>query len=185
MRTRYAHQVTVVVLHSLLKRVYKDSGTDMVLEDWVERVSHESSTLSFWLLVYKYQQIIFIFIRACRKRKIELMVTTLQNLVPLFFALNHQNYAWWLPVFIKDMECLPDSIQAEFEKGHWTVTCSNLRFSSIPIDKAHKQANERVKGVGGIIGLTENPDMLERCIVTGPEISRVVEEFTSVNDSDL
>lgn len=117
-------------------------------------------------------------------RKIELMVTTLQKLVPLFFALDHHNYARWLPVFIKDMYYLPDSIRAEFEKGHWTVTPSYRRFSAMPIDQAHEHANKRVKGVGCIIGLTENPDMLERWIVTGPEISRVLEEFTTVNDSD-
>src|SRR5687768_16660610 len=41
-----------------------------------------------------------------------------------------------------------------------------------------------VKGVGGIIGLTQNPLMLERWIMTGPEISRVVEEFSCEDDSD-
>ena len=41
-----------------------------------------------------------------------------------------------------------------------------------------------MKGVGGIIGLTENPGMLERWIVTGPEISCVVEEFDPTNDND-
>ena len=30
---RYSHQVTVVVLDSLLKRAYEDNGTDMTLED--------------------------------------------------------------------------------------------------------------------------------------------------------
>ena len=32
-RTRYSHQVTVVVLDSLLKRAYENSGTDMTLEN--------------------------------------------------------------------------------------------------------------------------------------------------------
>ena len=63
--------------YSLLKRAYEDSGTGMVLEDWVERVAHESPTFSFWLLVYKYQQSIFMFIRAHREQKIKLMVTTM------------------------------------------------------------------------------------------------------------
>lgn len=112
MRTRYAHQVTVMVLDSLLKRAYEDSGTEMALEDWV--ASEQSPTLKFWLLVHKYQQIIFMFIRAHRERKLELMVTTLWKLVPLFFALDHQNYARWIPIFIRDLEVLPDSIQVEF-----------------------------------------------------------------------
>jgi hypothetical protein len=170
--------------HSLLKRAYEGSGTGMVLEDWAERVAHKSPTFSFWLLVYKYQQSIFMFIRAHHERKIKLMVTTLQMIVPLFFALGHHNYARWLPVFIKDNDCLPDSIRAEFEKGHWTVTRSNQPFSAMPFDQANEQANTRGKGVGGIIGLTENPYMLERWIVTDPEISPVLEEYTTVNDSD-
>eukprot|EP00745_Piridium_sociabile_P034704 TRINITY_DN5991_c0_g1_i13.p1 TRINITY_DN5991_c0_g1~~TRINITY_DN5991_c0_g1_i13.p1 ORF type:complete len:843 (-),score=177.10 TRINITY_DN5991_c0_g1_i13:511-3039(-) len=184
MRTRYAHQVTVVVLDSLLKRAFKDSGTELALEDWVTVASQESPTFTFWLLVHKYQQIIFMFIQAHREPKFELMVTTLRKLVPLFFALDHQNYSRWIPILIRDLEVLPDSIQVEFEKGHWTITRSNRRFSSLPIDHAHEQANKRVKGVGGMIGLTENPDMLERWIMTGPEISHVVEEFTHVNDND-
>ena len=42
-------------------------------------------------------------------------------------------------------------------------------------------------GVGGIIGITENRGMSVRWIVTGPESSRVVEEFTGehVYDDDI
>jgi len=180
MRTRYAHQVTVVVLDSLLKRAYEQSGTDMAIDDWTMKTSQASPTFKFWLLVHKYQQVIFMFIRAHRERKFELMITTLRMLVPLFFALDHQNYARWVPIFIRDLELLPASIHEEFEKGHWTINRSNRRFSALPIDHAHEQANKRVKGVGGIIGLTENPAMMERWIVTGPEISRVVEEFSNL-----
>ena len=83
------------------------------------------------------------------------------------------------------MRHLPESSKAEFENGYWTITRSNRRFSCIPIDQALEQANKRVmKGVGGIIGLTENPGMLERWIVTGPEISCVVEDFDPTNDND-
>ena len=80
MRTRYAHQVTAVVLDSLLKPAYKDCGTEMTLEEWVIVASQGNPTFKFWQLVHKYQQIIFMFIRAHRERKFELMVTTLQKL---------------------------------------------------------------------------------------------------------
>ncbi len=110
------------------------------------------------------------------------MVATLKELVLLFFALDHQNYATWVSVFIRDLESLPSSIQEEFEAGHWTISRNNHRYSSIPIDHAHEQANKRVKGVGGVIGITENPEMLERWIASGPEISRVLQQFTDVHD---
>ena len=124
------------------------------------------------------------FIRAHWERKFQLMVTALQKLVPLFFALDHQNYARWLPILIRDLEVLPTNIQEEFEKGHWVITRSNRHFSSLPIDHAHKHTNKWVKVVGGMIGLTENPVMLERWIVTGPEIRRAIEQFSGVNNND-
>uniref|UniRef100_UPI00358F24FE uncharacterized protein n=1 Tax=Myxine glutinosa TaxID=7769 RepID=UPI00358F24FE len=184
MRTRYAHQITVVVLDSLLKRAYEDGGSEMTFDDWVSVACKEKPTVQFWLLIHKYEQLIFMFIRSHRERKFKLMVATLQNLVLLFFALDHQNYARWVPVFIRDLESLPSSIQEEFEAGHWAISRSNHRYSSIPIDQAHEQANKRVKGVGGVIGITENPEMLERWIATGPEISRVLEQFTDVDDDE-
>lgn len=187
MRTRYAHQVTVVVLDSLLKRAHKDSGTELAFAEWVQVASEESPTFKFWFLIHKYETLIFMFIRSHRERKFPLMVSALRKLVILFFALDHQNYARWLPVFIRDLESLPQSILEEFCQGYWTITRSNRRFSSLPVDHAHEQANKRVKGVGGMIGLTENPAMLEKWVATAPEISRVVEEFTAVDvtDSDL
>jgi hypothetical protein len=83
MRTSYAHQVTAVVLDSLLKRAYDDGGSDMTLEDWAVVASQESPTFKFWPLNK------FMFIRAHREWKFEIMVATLRKLVPLFFALYH------------------------------------------------------------------------------------------------
>lgn len=96
----------------------------------------------------------------------------------LFFALGHQNYARWVSVFIRDLESLPSSIQEEFE----AISLSNHRYSSIPIDQANKQANKRLKGIGRVISITENPEMLERWFATGPEISRVLEQFSDIDD---
>ena len=42
----------------------------------------------------------------------------------------------------------------------WVVSKTCNRFSSIPIDQVHEQENAKMKGKGGIIGLTENPTEL-------------------------
>ena len=110
------------------------------------------------------------------------MIFALKKLVPLFFAMDHQNYARWVPIFIRDLENLPPDVQAQFETGNWTIRISNHRFSSMPIDQAHEQLNKRVKGVGGVIGLTESPFMLEKWAMTGPEIARVLSEFSGDSD---
>ena len=98
--------------------------------------------------------------------------------------MDHHNYARWVTVFIRDMEALPRSIQEEFDKGHWTITKGIHPFSSMPIDQAHEQANKRIKDAGGMTGLTEHPQMLERWAIYVPELSRIFEDFESDNDDN-
>ncbi|VDI11877.1 Hypothetical predicted protein, partial [Mytilus galloprovincialis] len=52
----------------------------------------------------------------------------------------------------------------------------------ITIDQAHEQNNKLVKGDGGAIGLTENMTQLQRWMVSGPEIARVINEFESAQE---
>ena len=182
MRKRYAHQVTVVVMNILLNRSYDESGSDMSIEDWIKSSSSDSPTFQICYFIIQCQKYILLFIRAHRESKLQLMIFALKKLVPLFFAMDHQNYARWVPIFIRDLENLPPDVQAQFETGNWTIRISNHRFSSMPIDQAHEQLNKRVKGVGGVIGLTESPFMLEKWAMTGPEIACVLSEFSGDSD---
>jgi len=75
-----------------------------------------------------------IFIRSYHEEKFHLYVESLKTLVPWFFALDHHNYARWLPIHIRDMESLPAPILKEFEEhGHWVVNKTTNRFSTMPI----------------------------------------------------
>ena len=67
----------------------------------------------------------------------------------------------------------------EFQNGHFDVQKSHRAFSSIPIYQAHKQNNKIVKGDGGAVCLTVNSSQLLRLMVSGPEVSRIVNEFKS------
>lgn len=76
------------------------------------------------------------------------------------------------------MESLPTSIHKEFvEHGHWVVPKTTKRFSSIPIDQAHEQNNDLVKGSGGVVGLTESPSAFKKWMIAGPEQARLLKEF--------
>lgn len=113
----------------------------------------------------RYETLILLFVRACRERNFTLYVEVLDELIPLFFALDHVNYARWAPIHVRDMKSLPTAIKSEFqEKGHWVLSKTNRKFSAIPLDQAHEQENKFVKGDGGAVGLTENPTAL-RCIL--------------------
>ena len=43
------------------------------------------------------------------------------------------------------------------------------------LDCTHEQLNAGVKGVGGAVGLRENPVALERWMVADPELARMIE----------
>ena len=58
-------------------------------------------------------------------------------------------------------------------------------FSSISLDQAHEQNNELIKGEGGVIGITENPNALLRWMVAGPELARMVAEFERVEEGHI
>ena len=78
------------------------------------------------------------------------------------------------------MECLEteiSAIAAEFKNGNFVVNKTNRAFSSLPIDQAHEQHNKIVKGDGGAIGLTESSTQLLRWMVSGPEMSRIINDF--------
>ena len=59
---------------------------------------------------------------------------------------------------------------------------SNRKFSRIAADQNHEQMNAKINRVGGAIGLTENETALQRWLICGPEISRLLDEFESINE---
>ena len=54
-------------------------------------------------------------------------------------------------------------------------------FSSIATDQAHEHNNACIKGDGGAVGLTDNPSVLRRLMVAGPEVATVIEEYQDAN----
>ena len=65
----------------------------------------------------------------------------------------------------------------EFNNGKFVVHKTRQAFSRIPIDQAHEQNNALIKVDGGAVGLTDNLSASQHCMVVGPEVARVVEEF--------
>ena len=55
----------------------------------------------------------------------------------------------------------------------WTLGCTNC-FSAIPIDQYHEQNNELVKGLGGAVGLMDNPSAFRKWTIAGPEQARLL-----------
>ncbi|XP_044175497.1 uncharacterized protein LOC122958628 [Acropora millepora] len=189
-RTRRAHQVTAACLHTLMTNAYKANTEDATLEniecpsfkEWREKQESKSPQFLYWSRVLDLQLCLLRLIRSFREGNFKLYIESIKEMLPWVFALDHQNYARWLSVHLRDMLELsqkhPD-IHQEFTRGSFVVHKTQKPFCSIALDHAHEQVNAVVKGEGGAVGLTDSPDALLRWMVSGPEVSRMVEEFES------
>ena len=139
-QTYHAHQVTIIALQKLQQEAYLQLNTDILFTVWRDKMCTSCPTFRLWDFILRYEMLILIFVAAHREGNIQLYVEVLEKLTPLFFAMDHVNYARWMPVHIRDMKCLPESIKEEFEKqGHWVLSKTNKLFSAIPIDQAHSR----------------------------------------------
>ena len=96
------------------------------------------------------------------------------------FSLDHHNHARWLPVYISEMDHLHNnhpSVHNEFSRDKFTVQKTNHKSSRISLEHNHEQLNAKVKGVYGVIGLTEDESALCRWLIAGPKIARLLEEY--------
>ena len=165
-------QVPVVAssLYVLLQKAYAkyseglNDGDDLLLfDDWCAQQVSAVPQFQFWYIALQLELLLLVFIRSLRQANFKLYIDTLHKMLPWFFALNHTNYARWLPVHLRDMSALQQTapgVFLQFEKGLFTVHKSPRRFSAIAIYQAHEENNGMVKGDGGAVGLTENPSAL-------------------------
>lgn len=104
------------------------------------------------------------------KRKLPTLFRKLEETCTLVLCSRPPDYARWFPLHIRDMKNLPQSVMNEFlQAGHWVVRKTKKRFSVMPIDQAHEQNNEKVKGSGDAVGLIENPEPFKKWMVAKPK----------------
>ena len=175
-RTRRAHQVTAAALFTLQKNAYNhyidqlgDTGIEQLeFDDWCQQKAETCPQFHYWATVLELELTLLVYVRSLRQASFAMYVDALTELAVWFHALDHTNYARWIPVHLRDMVELPTThpeIAEEFRAGNFTVRKTNRPFSDIPVDQAHEQNNAAIKGDGGAVGLTDNPSALRRWMV--------------------
>lgn len=186
-KTRHAHQVTAATLYILQRKAYSDyqecseeSQCQVSFEEWCNDKKKNHPQFAYWDQVLHLELSMLELMHSFRTANFEQYVNTLKDLVPWMFALNHTNYARWLSVHIRDMSSLHlkhPEVFKQFCEGAFVVQKTSRTFSTIALDQAHEQCNALVKGDGGAVGLTNNPNGLRRWTIGGPEISRMLKQF--------
>jgi len=80
------------------------------------------------------------------------------------------------------LEVSDPCIWEEFVKGNFCVKKSTIAFTSIGVDHAIEHVNRSMKVMGGIRGLTQKPDALNRFFLISPELARLSKEAEIMAD---
>ena len=106
---------------------------------------------------------VLVYVCSLRQASFAMYLDALTELTPWFFALDHTNYARWIPAHLRGMADLPtkhQNIAKKFNDSNFTIQRTIRVFSAFPIDQAHEQNNAYIKGDGGAVGLIDNPNTL-------------------------
>ena len=152
------------------------------LESLVESfdASNAQNPMYKWARMYMRQVSTFLqFLRSTRQQDWHLHLASLEQLCISFFAFNRLDYAMHIPEYLARMYDLEQSnpqVWHYFEMGGFTVSSSQVPFTSIGVDHAQEHVNKVHKGDGGISGITTNPETLLRYCLSGPELIRLAQE---------
>jgi hypothetical protein len=90
-------QVSALALSKMLFSRPHDEST------WRLDMIAKSPTFQYWDTVLQMEILGLIFVRSHRQQDFSLYVESLKALAPWFFALDHHNYARWIPILIRDI----------------------------------------------------------------------------------
>ena len=152
----------------------------MEFTDWCGKMRAEQPQFKYWAVVLEMELNIFQIIESIRTGHFLSYRESLSMFIPWVFSFDHINYARWLSVHIRDMFSLSETHPVIYKgcvAGRFVAHKTNRPISAMALGQAHEQANANVKGDGGAVGLTDNPNALQRWMVAGQEMSRMVAEF--------
>ena len=126
------------------------------------KLAEKSRTAKLWLNYTEYVEIVQQFITAERTHNWPLHVSTTKNMINLFAATGHNNYAKTCRLYLQSIETLEKEhslIHEQFILGNHCVRRTEKIWSGIWTDLSIEQILMRsLKGRGGVIGkgITEN-----------------------------
>ena len=148
----YIHQVTSCALYIMKLEAYDhylaacNHRPPLPLSLW-EQHQDSHPMFKFWNLILCLELTLFEFVKSLRTGNFHLYVDTSKSIAPWMFALDHHNYARWLPVHLNEMCQLKirnPNIYTEFLAGKFVVQKSNIfQDSSRSESRARKCKNQR------------------------------------------
>ena len=108
----------------------------MDFNTWCDDRKKNYPQFHYWTTTMELEVYILTFVRFLREANLAMYLDALTELDPWFYALDHTNYARWIPVHLRDMAELPKThpdIHREFTNGHFTAQRPNAFFLLSPL----------------------------------------------------
>ena len=166
------------------KQALHDRCPDMVelygeIESWYsEQVKpwedkQQGELAQFFSLYLEQLEALLALVSACRASNWEGYLAALANIIKYFFARDLLNYARLMPVHLGQMNALqhedPETWEA-LKSGDFVVAKSEIPFTNLFTDQTLEQEIKKLKRHGGIIGLSQEEDTLDRLVTTSPHL---------------
>ena len=119
-------------------------------------------------------------ISACRLGDWESYLAALENNVKYFFARDLFNYARLMPLHLAEMNALERDDPATwdaFKSGDFVVAKSGIPFTQLFTDQTLEQEIKMLKRHGGMVGLSQDEDALDRLVTITPHLTHLVKQF--------
>ena len=127
------------------------------LENVLADLSTKSRTTKAWTeLVIKPTLLIMQFTRATHEPDYALLITTMNKMLPYFFAANKHNYARYGLFFCPSLTWLPSEVEQQFLRGEQILHHMEGLWNGIPSDQFIVTTWMK-RGPSGVIGNTQNP----------------------------
>ena len=134
--------MTAAALFTLQQHAYNhyidqlgDAGTEQLeFADWCQQKVETCPQFHYWATVLQLELTVLLYVHSLCQASFAMYVNALREIAVWFHALDHTNYALWIPVHLRDMVELPithPEIAEEFRAGNFTIQKTNRPFSAV------------------------------------------------------
>ena len=180
-------QVSVVVIYTLLKKAHVESGSTLLVLDWLDEAVKHSQMCFYWEMILNFEALLLIYMWSICEGNFELYLVSLYRMLPWFFALDQYNYARCATIYCFDMGLLKHRYPNEYNEfaAQNLFLKTNKQFSRMALDQLRERNSKYIKSVSGATSLINQQDdlALVRWELCGPELCRIIEEFEEVESS--
>ena len=163
-----------------MKEVFEEVSS-ILLKLFDATLEQELGEMAHFLRSYMKQvESLLHLIRASRQGECELHLGALEENVKYYFAHDLYKYSRLVPVYLAQMQLLKSTDRETWnalEGGDFIVTKSGIPFTNLFVDQTLEQLIREVKVAGGITGITQNVDALDRFFLIAPELVKHMKEF--------